>query len=376
MALMNIEIRKVETGRDLKKFINFQYELYEGNKFWCPPPRFDEYNTLHKKKNPAFAYCEAEYWIAYRGNKRVGRVAGIINHRANQRWNHLQVRFGWIDFIDDPAVSEALILTVTDWGKEHGMTGIHGPLGFTDMDPEGMLVEGFDEYSSLSAIYNYPYYPLHMEHMGFTKAVDWIQFMIRVPSEIPDKISRTAAWVAEKYGLRMIRAKRSKELLPWARKMFEMQNQAFNDLYGYAALSEAQMDLYTKQYFGFIRPEFVSFVADRNDDIVAFGVTIPELTKALQKANGRLFPFGFIHLLKALRHNDTIHMYLIGVRPDYQGRGALAMIYHDLHKAFLDHGIAITTTHAQLEENFKAISIWKNYENRIYVRRRCFAKEF
>jgi hypothetical protein len=373
---METEIRKVTTRNELRKFIRFQLDLYKENPYWCPPLVFDEMNTLRREKNPAFDYCEAGYWMAYQDGKPVGRIAGIINRKANQRWNENLVRFGWIDFIDDPEVSAKLIETVADWGKEKGMIGIHGPLGFTDMDPEGMMTEGFEEISSLAAIYNYPYYPEHMIRMGFGKGADWVQFDIPVPREIPEKVSRSARIVRQKYNLRVLEVKKPKDFLPYTRKLFTMLNEAFDDLYGYAAITEKQMDMYTKQYFGFIRPEFVSIVLDDKEDVIAFGITIPDLTKALQKCNGRLFPFGFIHLLRALKRNTEIHMYLIGVRPDYQGRGALALIYHELHKSYLKHGITRTTTHPQLEDNLKAISIWKNYDSRIYVRRRCWVKYF
>ncbi|MCX6245672.1 MAG: hypothetical protein NTU98_13340 [Bacteroidetes bacterium] len=373
---MEIEIRKVTTRKELKRFILFQLGLYKGNPFWCPPLIFDELNTLRKDKNPAFEYCEAEYWMAYREGLPVGRIAGIINHKANQRWNENLVRFGWIDFIDDPAVSAKLIETVAEWGRGKGMTGIQGPLGFTDMDPEGMLIEGFEEMSSMAAIYNYQYYPEHMVNMGFGKGADWVQYDMEVPDVIPEKVSRSAEIVMEKYKLRKLAAKKSKDIRPYARKTFTMLNEAFNDLYGFAALSEKQIDLFIKQYFGFIRPEFVSLVLDDKDDVIAFGITLPELTTALQKCNGRIFPFGFLHLLRALKKNDTIHMYLIGVRPDHQNKGALALVYYSLHKSYLEHGITRATTHPQLEDNLKAISIWKNYNSRVYIRRRCWVKHF
>jgi len=373
---MDIEIRRVTSKTELKKFVLFQLKLYKDNPYWCPPLVVDELNTLRKDKNPAFEYCEAEYWLACRNNKIIGRIAGIINSKANQRWKESFVRFGWIDFIDDIAVSSKLIETVTEWGRSKGMTGIQGPLGFTDMDPEGMLIEGFKELSSLAAIYNYPYYPEHMVKLGFSKGADWVHFDINVPEVIPEKVSRTAAIVKEKYHLKTVVAKKAKDFIPYTKKMFRMLNDAFNELYGYAAINEKQIDLYIKQYFGFIRPEYVSLVIDDKHDVIAFGVTIPDMTYALQKCNGRLFPFGYIHLFRALKKNDAIHMYLIGVRPDYQGRGALALVYSDLHKSYLKHGIVKATTHAQLENNYKAISIWKNYDSRIYTRRRCWEKHF
>ena len=371
---MGIEIRNITTPKELKKFIEFPFLLYKNNRFWCPPLNFDELNTLRRDKNPAFDYCEASYWMAYHGDNLVGRIAGIINHKANERWNEKLVRFGWIDFVDDLEVTGKLIDAVEAWGREKGMTGIHGPLGFTDMDPEGMLIEGFDEISSMSAIYNYSYYPDHMVKLGFLKAADWIQMEFIVPEKIPSKIERMSAIVQQKFGFHTLNARKSKEILPYAPKMFKMYNEAFLDLYGFSPLTQKQIDSYTRQYFGFIRPEYISFVIDREDNVVGFGITMPSFARALQKCKGKLFPFGFIHLLRALRKNDTIHMYLVGVKPEYQGKGLLALIYYELTKSYMDHGIKKAITHPQLEENFRAVSIWKNYEGRVHIRRRCWVR--
>ena len=370
-----IEVRKVSTRRDLKKFIDFPFQLFKGDAFWCPPLKFDELNTLREDKNPAFEYCEAEYWMAWRAGKPVGRIAGIINHKENEQWKNRLVRFGWIDFIDDQEVSRILIETVIDWGRTRGMTAIHGPLGFTDMDPEGMLIEGFDEISGLSAIYNFPYYKDHMKQLGFEKATDWLQFEINIPAEIPAKVERMTRVVLEKYDLHLLKPRKAKEILPYATRMFRMYNDAFHDLYGFAPLTQKQIDSYTKQYFGFIRPEFVSLIIDSQDDVVGFGITMPSLSVALQKAKGTLFPFGFIHLWRALHKNDIVDMYLIGVRPDYQGKGILALIYHELNKAYINAGVRLARTHPQLEENLKAVSIWKNYDYRVNIRRRCWIKQ-
>jgi len=373
---MEIGIRKVVTRSELKKFIDFQYRLYKGNPYWCPQVRMDELRTLDRKKNLAFEYCEAEYWLAYRNGKIVGRVAGIINPRANKRWNENLVRFGWIDFIDDPEVSRKLIATVEEWGRSKGMSGIHGPLGFTDMDNEGMLIEGFEEMAILTSIYNYPYYPKHMEAMGFVKAADWLQHEFPVPAEIPEKVVRMSELVMERYNIRPLSVKKPKDLIPYARKMWTTLNESFDVLYGFAAITEAQMDAYTKQYFGFIRPEFVSILIDGNDDVVGFGISMPNLTKALQKCNGHLFPFGFLHILKAIRKNDIVDMYLIGVRPDYHGKGILAVVFNELNKAYIRHGVKFTISSNQLEENAKALTIWKNFESRQHIRRRCWVRHF
>jgi GNAT superfamily N-acetyltransferase len=373
---MEIEIKRVITRKDLKKFIAFPYKLYAKNKYWCPPLRFDELNNLRKDKNVAFDFCEAEYWLAYKGNEIVGRIAGIIQQKSNERWNEKLVRFGWIDFIEDLEVARKLIETVENWGKEKGMTGIHGPLGFSDMDNEGMLIRGFDEVHTLASIYNYPYYPVYMEKLGFSKAADWVQFEFDVPPVIPDKVERLSRLVMEKYKLRVLKVKKAKELKPYARKMFAMLNEAFDELYGFTALTEKQMDSYTKQYFGFIQPQFVSFILDQSDEIVGFGVSMPSLTRALQKCNGKLFPFGFIYILQAMKKNDTIDMYLNGVRPDYHGKGINALYYNELQKAYINANIKKAVTNPQLEDNAKALTIWKNFNGRQHITRRCWIKHF
>ena len=373
---MEISIKKVATRKDLRKFINYPYSLYKGNKFWCPHMHLDEKNTLSRTKNHAFEFCEAEYFLAYRGKDIVGLIAVIINHKANERWNEKLARFGWIDFIDDPQVSAKLIETIIVWGKEKGMNGIHGPLGFSDMDNEGMLVKGFEEEATLASIYNYPYYPEHMVRLGFEKAADWVQYEFEVPQQIPDKVERLSKLVQEKYKLRVIQAKKSKELLPYAGKMFVLLNQSFDELYGFTALTQKQMDMYVKTYFGFIRPEYVSFVIDEHDDMVGFGISMPSLTKALQKSNGKLFPFGFIYLLRAMKKNDTIDMYLNGVRPDYHGKGVNALYYNEMHKAYIRNHITRAVTNPQLEDNAKALTIWKNFNGRQHLTRRCWIKHF
>jgi len=370
------EIRKVTTSEQLKKFITFPHHLYKGNPYWCPPIIMDEKNTLSPEKNHAFEYCRAEYWLAYKDGKLVGRVAGIINTKANKRWGEELVRFGWIDFIDDAEVSQKLIDTVSEWGRAQGMKGIQGPLGFTDMDNEGMMVEGFDQHCTISSIYNHPYYVDHMVRMGFVKGADWLQFEFKIPPVLPEKVERTAKIVEEKYHLRVLKVKRRKDLIPYARKMFSMLNHAFDELYGFAAIGEKQMDAYVQQYFGFIRPEFVVFVVDPKDDVVGFGVTLPSVTAALQRSNGKIFPFGWFHLLKAVYRNDIIDMYLVGGHPEYHGKGAAALVWRDMHRAYLKYGIKTAYSNPQLEDNSKALLIWKDFHPRQIIRRRCWIRHF
>lgn len=374
-VMNEIEILKVSSRNGLKNFVDFPFSLYKGNPFWCPPLKFNEINKLREDKNPAFDHCEAQYWIGYRNGKPVGRIAGIINHREAKCGNISLVRFGWIDFIDDIEVSRSLIEVVKDWGRSKGMTHIHGPLGFTNMDAAGMLTEGFNEISAMSTIYNFPYYAAHMDKLGFRKATDWVQYEMQIPSEVPEKVDRLARIVLQKYKLHLLKPRKAKEIRPYADKLFGLYNNSFHNLYGFSPLSRRQVEYYTKLYFCFIRPEFISMVIDEKDDVAGFGISMPSLSKALQKANGSLFPVGFLHLLKALRKNNVISMCMVGVRPDYHGKGLLALILHELNTACLKAGITVGNTHPQLEDNLKAVSIWKNYNSRINIRRRCWVQD-
>lgn len=370
-----IEIRQVQTHADLRLFVDFPFQLYAENAFWVPPLKADEIRTLRKNENPVFEYCEAEYWIAFHDNKPVGRIAGIINHHEVERWNMRVARFGWIDFIDNLEVSHLLIETVRKWSQAKSMLTLQGPMGFCNMDSEGMLTEGFDEMSSLSAIYNYPYYVDHMQRLGFRIGADLVQYEIGIPDEIPERVERLTRLVLEKYGLHLLKPGTAGELRPYIAKMFHLYNNAFHDLYGFTALTERQIEYYTKKYLRLIRPDLISLVIDPQDDVVGFGVAMPSLARALQQTKGSLFPFGFIHLMKAIRKNDLVQLYLVGVRPDYQGRGLLALVYQELHTTFVRNGFKKARTQPQLEDNLKAISIWKNYDSRIYIRRRVWSLE-
>jgi hypothetical protein len=369
---METVIKRVTSAGGLRRFIRFPYHLYQGNPYWCPQLRRGERNTLSRKKNPSFEYCEAEYWLAYQGRKVVGRIAGIINRTANERWNVKRVRFGWIDFIDDPAVSSALVETVMNWGRSRGMDSIHGPMGFSCMDNKGMLIKGFEELATLGSIYNYPYYPVHMARLGFEKSADFVQYIM--PAEpIPEKVERLAALVSEKYGIRPLRVKRSRELLPYAGRMWDLLNTAFKEQYGFTPLTPEQATHYTKKYFPFLHPDFVGLLVNRDDEVTGFGIAIPSLTRALQRCGGRLFPFGFLHILRALKKNDLVDLNITGVAPRYQGKGIVSIYLHELQKGFIRHQIKTMVTNPQLEDNVPAI-MWKIYQGRQHISRRCWIK--
>ncbi len=372
--MSSITIKEVTTSKELKQFIKFPFTLFKGNDYWVPPLISDELGTLSRDKNPAFDYCEAKYFLAYRNGKIVGRIAGIINTRSNEIWNTKNVRFGWIDFVDDIEVARALLSAVEKWGKSKGMTLIHGPLGFTDMDPEGMLVDGFDKLPTIANLYNYPHYPQHLEALGYKGAEDWLQLKFNASQPVPEKVERINKLLLEKYKLRISNFKRKKDIMPYARSFFETLNLAFSNLYGFAPLTDKEIERYIKQYFTFIRLDLLCFLIDENDKVVGFGISMPSLSGAFRKARGRLFPFGFIHVLRALKKYDSIDLYLNGVHPDWQSRGIHSIYYTELNKAYIRLGVKTAISNQQLESNHNAISVWKNYDAEPYLRRRCYEK--
>ncbi len=321
---MAIIIKKVSSKKELKTFIRFNYELYRGNPYSVPDLYDDMLGTFSPKRNAAFEFCEADYFLAYRNGHVVGRVAAIINRRANETWNKKEVRFGWIDFIDDFEVSEALLDTVAQWGKERGMEAMVGPLGFTDMDAEGMLIEGFDQLSTMSTIYNFPYYPQHMEKLGFEKETDWVEFKLTVPDKLPEKFVRISEIILQKYKLKIKKLKR-KEIKEknYGQKIFDLINEAYAPLYGYSKMTQGQINQYIKMYLPLIDMRMVSLVEDENGELVAVGISMPSLSEALQKAKGKMLPFGWYHLMKALffKKPQVLDLLLVGVKPEYQSKG-------------------------------------------------------
>jgi len=369
-----VTIKEAITKRDMKKFIMFPFELYKEDKNWVPPLIFDEWNTLSRKKNPSFEHCEAAYLLAYKEDKVVGRIAAIINHKANERWDDHRTRFGWMAFIDDPEVSKALLDAAQAWGDARGMKGIHGPLGFSDLDPEGMLVEGFENEPAITSAYNYAYFPVHMEMHGFVKSVDWVQYKIQSSKPVPEKIARINKLISQKYNLRTFIPKSKKETIPYVSKFFNTLNIAFSNLYGFTELSEKQIKYYTDAYFGFARPELLCFILDEKDDVVGFGIILPSLSAAFKKANGRLFPFGFIHILKALKNYDKIDLYFNGVHPDWQNKGIHSLYYAAMNEVAIERKLHEAITTGQLETNVNAVGIWDNYEREPYFRTRCYIR--
>lgn len=378
----NIEIRKVEGLKGIKHFVDFRTELYKDCQYAVPFLFQDEVDTLNPKKNDSFHYCEAEYFMAYRDGKAVGRVAAMINRKANSTWNRKNVRFGWFDFIDDYEVSEALIRTVEAWGRERGMEYLVGPLGLTDMDREGLMVEGFYEMATMSSSYNFPYYEEHLKRIGgFEKDNDWLQLTINIPDVVPDKFNRTAELIEKRYNLHTKNYSR-KELIKGGKgqRLFEILNTCYAHLYEFSQLSQQQIDLYINNYIKIADTKLISAVIDsnNNDEMVGFGVSFPSFSEALRKTkNGKLFPFGWYHLAKVLLfHNTkTVDLYLVGVLPEYRSKGANALIFRDLIKRFRSYGFEKAIALPMMETNTHALGQWQYLDSEVTKRLRSYKKK-
>ncbi len=376
--MSKIEIIPVTSRKELKQFVQFFYDLYRGNDYAVPYLFSDEMSTLEHDGNPSFECCEAEYFMAIKDGKIVGRVAAIINHRANERWDRKQVRFSWFDFVDDPEVSAALLKTVEDWGRAKGMTEIAGPIGFIDTDREGMLIEGFDELSTMYINYNYPYYPQHMEQRGYEKANDWVELRVKVPEVVPDKFAKITEMVRKRYGLRVHKFSR-KELVQdgWGERIFDLLNETYKNLYGFSQLSDHQIDKLVNDYIKLADLNLVTGIMD-GDKLVGFGVTFPSFSKALRKTrDGRFLPFGWWHLLKILKWHktDTVDLLLIGVLSEYRSKGANALIFDDLIRQFRSYGFDWAITGPQMETNEGVLSQWQYLESEQIRRHRCYKKD-
>jgi GNAT superfamily N-acetyltransferase len=351
--------------------------LYKENPFHVPGLIDEEIMTLSKEKNPAFEISEAIYFMAYKDNKIVGRIAGIINHRSNETWKQKHARFGFVDFIDDDEVVDKLFQAVENWAKEKGMNVMHGPLGFTDMDHEGMLVEGFNLIGTMATIYNYPYYPQHMVRMGYAKDQDWHEFKIYIPKEVPEKHFRISGIVTQKYGLEILKFKKRKDIWPYAYRIFDALNKAYAPLYGYTELTPKQIDYYVKMYIPMLRLDMITVILRKSDDVVVgFGITLPNLSKALQKAKGSFLPFGFIPLLKALYSKPkVVDLYLMGVLPEYRNKGVNALLFNDLIPLYQKLGVEYAETNPELETNNAVQAQWNYFKCEHHKTRRAFIKQ-
>lgn len=375
---MSVIIKKVSSKDDLMKFIQFGIDLYKENEYFVPPLIYDERATLNRSKNPAFDHCDASYFLAYLEGKIVGRIGVFINYKSNERWNQKYGRFGFVDFIDDNDVVDALFGAAESWARSRGMEKIHGPLGFTDLDHEGMLIEGFDRLGTMATIYNYPYYPKHLERMGYMKDKDWLEFLIQIPSEVPERFSRMADIVKKRFGLIVKHFDRKQDVYPYAKEIFKLINRAYKDLYGYVELSERQIDYYVDMYIPMIRLEFVTLVLRQNDNkLVGVGIGLPSMSDALRKAKGRFLPNGWYHLYKALKgkgHNGILDLLMVAVDPEYQGKGVNALMFNEFIPAANKLGMTMAESNVELEDNNRVHSLWNGLEVEQHKRRRAFIK--
>lgn len=373
-----LEIKEIQpTKKNLKAFTKFQIDLYDGNPWYVPPLISDDVQTLSPSLNPAHDFCDQVLFMAYRDGKPVGRIAGIINRLVNEKERERAARFGFIDFVDDPEVSAALLGAVEKWSRDKGMNKLIGPLGFTDLDHEGMLVEGFDELSTMATIYNYPYYPEHMERLGYRKESDWIEFLMEVPESIPDRFNRIADIVKRKFELRVLKYKSRKRVKKeYGHALFHLINESYKDLYQYSMLTERQIDYYIDQYLDLLNLDLLTLVVDRNDRLVAVGISMPSMSRALQKSRGRMLPLGWWHLLKGLKgKNDRVDLLLVAVHPDYQNKGVNAILFQDLLPYYIAKGYRYAESNPEMETNAKVQRQWEAYNPRQHRRRRCYSKK-
>ncbi len=373
-----VHVRPISSDKDsLLQYIHFQIGLYKGNPYYVPPLILDQIATLQPHNNPAFDFCDAQSFMAFRNGEPVGCITAIENKAANAKFGLKQVRFGYMDFIDDGEVVDGLIDAVTEWGRKRGLTELIGPVGFTDLDPEGMLIEGFEEYGTQATLYNYPYYRTHMERLGFVKDADWIEFRITIPDGVPEKHARIAEVVKRKYNLRVVKyTSRKKIAADYGRAIFELINDAYKDLYGFVPLTNRQIEHYINIYLGVLRLENVSLVVDANDKLIGLGISMPSLTKALQKSGGKMLPFGWYHLLKAINgKNDVVDLLLVAVKPEYQSKGVNALIFADLIPAYIKNGYREAESNVELEGNNNVQKQWEYFERRQHRRRRAWKKD-
>ena len=369
-----VETREVRSRAELKAFVAFPERLYAEHPHYVPKLRGDERRTLTRETNPSFEFCDARCWMAFREGEPVGRVAGIVNRRYIEIWGHKRARFGWFEFVDDHEVSAALLREVEAWARASGLEQVHGPLGFCDMDREGMLVDGFDELDLFITNYNFPYYPEHLQRLGYVKDVDWVEYLMRVPEVMPDRVDRLSRIVLGRSNLRLLRTVHRRDLLPYVKDVFDVLNETYKDLYAVVPLTGRQIAHYTKAFFGLIDHELVKVILDRDERVAAVGIAMPSLSRGLQRCRGSLLPFGFVHLLRGMRTTDRLDLLLTGVRPDLQNKGINAVLINEVWKTASRRRMKWAETGPQLESNWKIQAQWKHFERRQHRRRRCFVK--
>ena len=373
--MSDIKVKQVLNSSDLELFIKFPMELYKGNPYYVPPLINEEKSIWMKEENPALQYSEAAQFLAYKGENIVGRIAVMINHKEEKELGIRKVRFGWLDFIDDIKVSKSLINTAIEYAKSKGISKIEGPMGFTNLDKAGMLTKGFDKLATMIGIYNFDYYPKHMEQQGLVKEKEWVEFEINFPDTLPDKVEKFSKLIAEKYELELVKFKAKKDILPLVDSMFKLLDDTYKNLSTYTPITEEQIKHYKEKYFKFIDKDYIVCIKDKSGSLISFAITMPSYSKALQKAKGKLFPFGWWHLLNAGKKNDRANFYLIGIHPQYQKRGVTAIIFKEIYETFKKKGVKFLETNPELEENASIQALWQDYNPINHKRRRTYSLE-
>ena len=371
--MSDIKVKQVLNSSDLELFIKFPMELYKGNPYYVPPLINEEKSIWVKEENPALQYSEAAQFLAYRGKNIVGRIAVMINHKEEKELGIRKVRFGWLDFIDDIEVSKTLIDTAIEYAKSKGISKIEGPMGFTNLDKAGMLTKGFDKLATMIGIYNFDYYPKHMEQLGLVKEKEWVEFEINFPDTLPDKVEKFSNLIAEKYELELVKFKSKKDILPLVEPMFKLLDDTYKHLSTYTPITQEQIKHYKEKYFKFIDKDYIVCIKDKYGSLISFAITMPSYSKALQKAKGKLFPFGWWHLLNAGKKNDRANFYLIGIHPQYQKRGVTAIIFKEIYETFKKKGVKFLETNPELEENASIQALWQDYHPTNHKRRRTYS---
>ena len=369
-----IKIKEISSKGDLATFVKFPFELYKDSPYYVPSIIKEEIDVLNPKKNPVFKNAVAKYFLAYKEDRVVGRIAAIINWIEVKEQEKSKVRFGWFDFIDDLEVSKALLNKVAEFGASQELTYMEGPVGFSNMDKAGILIKGFDELNTMITWYNYPYYAKHMEELGFEPAATWVEYKIKVPSEIKDKVIKFSDIIKEKYDLKLLKFRKSKDLLKYADDMFDLLNKTYSHLQTFVPIQPHQIEMYKKKYLPYLNPEYIVCIADKDDKLIAFSIVMPSFSKALKKMNGKIYPLRFLHILRAQKRNDTAAFYLIGIDPTYQNKGVTALIFKEMNQTFIRNGIETVETNPELEENKAIQALWNGYENEQHKMRRTFRK--
>ena len=372
----SILVKEVSSKNELYDFVSFPFKLYKKHPFWVGPIINEELEVLDKKINPVFKNAVSRYYLAFKNGKIVGRIAAIINWIEVKKVKKQKIRFGWFDVIDDINVTKHLLDKVIEFGTENGLNHIEGPVGFSNMDKAGMLVEGFEELNTMITLYNYPYYPKHLEELGYKKLAQWVEYEIKISSfeDSPEKVRRFSKLILDRYSLKILNFKSNKEIIPYVDQMFDLLGKTYDKLQTFVPIQPYQIEYYKEKYFKYIHPDFIKCAVDKENNLVAFLITMPSFSSALKKINGKLFPFGFLRILWARKFVNKVSLYLIGVRPDYQNKGVTAIIMNELQKTFNNYGVKVVETNPELEENTPIQTLWKNYDHRLHKKRATYTK--